>query len=64
MSRETQKQNDGYMEDKRMAMKENVEALAVKTALGYIHKDPEKNFPKLLGCGIRKPHEPDIRRNG
>ena len=28
--------------------KENVEAFAVKQALSYMDKDPEKNLPKLL----------------
>ena len=31
-----------------MALKENVEAFAVKQALGFMDKDPEKNLPKLL----------------
>lgn len=31
-----------------MAMKENLETLAIKTALGYLDKDPETNLPKLL----------------
>lgn len=31
-----------------MALKENVEAFAVKQALAYMDKDPEKNLPKLL----------------
>lgn len=31
-----------------MAIKENLESIAVKTILGYVTKDPEKNFPKLV----------------
>ena len=31
-----------------MALKENVGAFAVKQALSYMDKDPEKNLPKLL----------------
>lgn len=31
-----------------MAITEKIETLAVKTALGYLDKDPEKNLPKLL----------------
>ena len=31
-----------------MAMKETVGAFAVKQALSYLDKDPEKNLPKLL----------------
>ena len=31
--------------------KENTQAFAVKAALGYLEKDPEKNFPKLLAWG-------------
>lgn len=31
-----------------MAMKENLETIAVKTALGYLNKDPENNLPKLV----------------
>ena len=31
-----------------MALKENVEAFAVKQALAYMDKDQEKNLPKLL----------------
>ena len=31
-----------------MAIKENVEVFAVKQALSYLDKDPEKNLPKLL----------------
>ena len=31
-----------------MAVKENLEAIAVKTGLNYLNKNPEKNLPKLL----------------
>ena len=31
-----------------MAIVQNVEAFAVKQALSYLDKDPEKNLPKLL----------------
>ena len=31
--------------------KENTQAFAVKAALGYLEKDPEKNLPKLLAWG-------------
>ena len=31
-----------------MAIKENLETFAVKTALKYLNKDPENNIPKLL----------------
>ena len=31
-----------------MALKENMEAFAVKQALSYLDRDPEKNLPKLL----------------
>lgn len=31
-----------------MAFKENVEAFAIKQALSYMDKDPERNLPKLL----------------
>ena len=31
-----------------MALKENMEAFAVKQALFYLDRDPEKNLPKLL----------------
>ena len=31
--------------------KENTQAIAVKAALGYLEKAPEKNFPKLLAWG-------------
>lgn len=31
-----------------MAIVENMETLATKTALGYLDKDPEKNLPKLV----------------
>ena len=34
--------------NRTMALKENVEAFAVKQALSYMDKDPEKNLPKLL----------------
>ena len=35
-------------ENRTMALKENVGAFAVKQALSYMDKDPEKNLPKLL----------------
>lgn len=31
-----------------MELKRNVEAFAVKQALSYLDRDPEKNLPKLL----------------
>lgn len=31
-----------------MAIKENLETIAVKSILGYVTKDPEKNFPRLV----------------
>lgn len=31
-----------------MTLKENIEAFAVKTALGYLDQNPEENLPKLL----------------
>lgn len=31
-----------------MAITEKIETFAVKTALGYLDKDPEKNLPKLM----------------
>ncbi len=31
-----------------MTLKENLEVLAVKTTIGYLNKDPEKNIPNLL----------------
>ena len=34
--------------NRTMALKENVGAFAVKQALSYMDKDPEKNLPKLL----------------
>ena len=34
--------------NRTMELKENVGAFAVKQALSYMDKDPEKNLPKLL----------------
>lgn len=32
-----------------LTLKENAQAFAVKAALNYLEKDPDKNIPKLLG---------------
>lgn len=40
-----------------MTLIENMETLAVKTAIGYLNKNLERNLPKLMCGGIRQPHE-------
>ena len=37
-----------------MALKENVEAFAVRQAISYLDRDPEKNLPKLMDWFDRK----------